>query len=73
MEDEPKRSIWIVTIKLPKNPNHDPQNKVTGKCLLSDHCTDVTGEHHSGLIFAYSEAEIRQLYGKYHITRMERI
>lgn len=38
----------IVTIKLPRNPYHDPKNKQTGLCPINHKvCTDVTGEHHS--------------------------
>jgi hypothetical protein len=41
--------IFLITVKLPKNPEHDPKNKVTGKCPLSTNseCTDVTGQHHT--------------------------
>lgn len=55
--------MFIVTVRLPKNPKHDPHNKVTGPCPLYQHmsellaglstvyitslCTDTTGEHHS--------------------------
>lgn len=59
---------FLVTIKLPKNPNHDPHNKVTGQCLLSEVCTDSTGEHHSILV---TEKGLGDLQSKYHITRVE--
>ena len=40
----------IVTLRLPKQPDHDPKNKRTGECPISNYiCTDVTGEHHSYL------------------------
>jgi hypothetical protein len=42
---------YIVTVKLPKNPEHNPRDKKTGLCPVSDEiCTDVTGEHHSYLV-----------------------
>lgn len=60
----------IVTIKLPKNPNHNPHAKVTGPCPVSSVCTDSTGEHHS--VIVHSEAEIEQLRERFkHITRIE--
>lgn len=30
--------IYIVTVKLPKNPDHDPAEKKTGSCPLSAAC-----------------------------------
>jgi hypothetical protein len=64
---------WVVTVKLDKNPEHDPQNKKTGKCPFSAHCTDVTGQHHSYLTSGYTEEEVRALWQQYHITRIERV
>jgi hypothetical protein len=67
-------SRWIVTIKLRKSPLHDPRNKQTGACLVSSHCTDITGEHHSFMATGSSEAEIRAAWqGQYHITRIEKV
>lgn len=40
-------NTYVVTIKDPKNPKHNPHNKITGMCSRSDVCTDSTGEHHS--------------------------
>lgn len=42
---------FLITVKLAKNPDHNPQKKVTANCPLdSDHeCTDSTGEHHTFL------------------------
>jgi hypothetical protein len=64
-------SEFVVTIRLPKNPSHDPQNKVTGECLSSQYCTDVTGEHHSFVIEAATLAEVEERLSSYHITRIE--
>jgi len=64
---------WIVTVRLPKNPEHDPTNKKMGKCPFSEHCTDVTGEHHSFLTSGYTEEEVRELFKVYHITRVEKV
>lgn len=67
---------WLVTVKLPRNPAHDPRNKVTGPCPLgtSGECTDVTGEHHTFLAFGEDASEVHDAaslaYG--HVTRIER-
>ena len=75
----------IVTIKLPKNTNHNPRDKKTGKCPLfrppyerfeltgSFLCTDITGSHHSYIEYGECEAVIlekaSQRFG--HVTRIE--
>lgn len=61
----------LVTIKLPRNPNHDPHNKVVGPCPFSDSCTDSTGEHHTGI--AKNPQELEALVTQYHITRIEEV
>ena len=67
----------IVTVKLPKNPKHNPKNKKVGWCPLGNKkvCTDVTGSHHSYIETGETKAEIeykaRQKYG--HITRIENL
>lgn len=63
--------LKMVTVKLPKNPNHDPQNKVTGPCpvgFVNTQCTDVTGEHHTLLV---ADEQVSSLKARYHITRIE--
>lgn len=68
---------FIVTIKLAKNPKHDPKNKQTNICPLDifSVCTDITGEHHSFLYEAPESWGIEQVteYWKieYHVTRVE--
>lgn len=68
--------LILVTVKLPKNPNHNPQKKVIGSCPanLGAICTDVTGEHHTIRVEADSFAEaskfVQDVLG-FHITRME--
>lgn len=67
---------FIVTIKLAKNPRHDPRNKLTGQCAVSDHCTDVTGEHHSYLTTGESLEAVRESAkdgGWTHVTRIEEV
>lgn len=59
----------LVTIKLPKNPKHDPHNKVTGPCRVSETCTDSTGEHHTVLI--HTDEGLEELKANFHITRVE--
>lgn len=66
---------YLVTVKLPKNPEHNPRNKITGPCPVNgEPCSDVTGEHHT--ILMRSPRDIRavaemaaELYG--HVTRVE--
>lgn len=70
-------SYHIVTVKLPKNPAHDPTNKVKGECpAFGGYCTDVTGAHHSTIVRdGLSARAIRiefQLKG-FHVTRIERM
>ena len=64
---------FIVTVKLPKNPEHDPHNKKTGTCKFSDLCTDVTGEHHSFLYEGDSVEWVRRHWTSKgtHVTRVE--
>jgi len=64
----------IVTVKLDKNPEHDPHNKKVGVCPCSNEvCTDVTGQHHSFLMeeesFAIMEEKAIKKWG--HVTRIE--
>jgi len=75
----------IVTVKLPRNSNHDQRNKKTGKCPLfrppylpfevqgEFPCTDITGSHHSYIEYGESLMEIRQTAEKKfgHVTRIE--
>lgn len=67
---------FIVTVKLPKAPFHDPRNKVAGACPVSGlHCTDTTGEHHSVLVEAESSQAVFETYRarEIHVTRVEEI
>lgn len=67
--------LYIVTIKLPRNPTHNPRNKITAPCPLNaQECTDSTGQHHSVLWDAVSEDVIREHYNTLgvHVTRIER-
>jgi hypothetical protein len=69
----------IATVKLPRNPKHNPSNKVKGECPLSKqigvsiYCSDATGEHHSyieeGKTIAEIEDKAKRKFG--HITRIE--
>ena len=66
---------YIVTIKNPHDPKHNPRNKKTGICGFAEICTDVTGAHHSFIVFANSidqvKAIVKKTYGNIHITRIE--
>jgi hypothetical protein len=62
---------YIVTIKLPRNPEHNPRDKKIGACPMASTCTDATGEHHSGLVTLEELAAMRD--SDVHITRVETI
>lgn len=73
---------YIITIRLRRNPDHDPQHKVTGPCpvgpgpLSGQHpleCTDVTGEHHSFLWEAPDIEQAKRNWQNLHITRIEEV
>jgi hypothetical protein len=77
----------IVTVRLPRKPEHDPKHKRTGKCPLfcppftpfelqgSFICTDATGEHHSYIESGENlDAIKKKAEAKYgHVTRIEEI
>lgn len=69
--------LYLITVKLPKNPEHSPRDKKTGPCPVSGNsCTDVTGENHTflaDLADDLSAEDVREIYqGIYdHITRVE--
>lgn len=72
------RKMYIITIKLPRNPKHNKSNKIIGKCPLLKYnggCTDVTGEHHSFIGYGYTPERVKEFYStepyNYHITRIE--
>ena len=70
---------FIVTVKLPKNKEHDPHNKKTGPCPVNgETCTDVTGEHHSFLVeleggVAATRDYVTNGLGHKRITRIESV
>lgn len=68
---------YLVTVKLPKNPEHNPRDKKTGPCPVNGKpCTDVTGEHHTFLakLEDVSEEGVRDVYQEiYHVTRVETV
>lgn len=63
----------LVTIKLPRNPKHNPHDKQTAECPVNPGklCTDSTGEHHTVLV--ESNEELQALKELHHITRIEDI
>lgn len=62
---------YLVTIKLPRNPDHDPRNKKTGPCPASTECTDSTGEHHTVLL---ETDRLELALARFsHVTRVERV
>lgn len=70
-------AAFLVTIKLAKNPEHNPRDKKTGPCPVTGKpCTDVTGEHHTFLaeLEDVQAEDVRSLYeGIYHVTRVEQV
>ena len=67
--------LFLVTVKLPKNPAHNPRDKRTGPCPVNvtEVCTDTTGEHHTIVVHG-SDVEdvstfVRERFA--HITRLE--
>lgn len=68
--------MYLVTVKLPSDLNHDPHNKVTGKCPVpfNFECTDVTGQHHTFLSTVNSKQDVIDNWGnEFHITRIEEV
>jgi hypothetical protein len=69
---------YVVTVKLARNLNHDPKNKLAAECPAGPYadrpcCTDSTGEHHSFLTVAehIEQAAERFTDRGYHVTRVE--
>lgn len=66
---------YLVTLKMPKNKDHDPQNKKTGVCPANPGklCTDWTGEHHTvvGEYLSVLDAERFWRGQGIHVTRVE--
>ena len=70
-------TLFIVTLKFERHGQHDPSNKVTGDCMTSIECTDVTGNHHCIIVEAESIEEVKMITERHketyiHITRIER-
>jgi hypothetical protein len=66
--------IYLVTVKLPRDPAHNPAKKVAGTCPVSGlSCTDVTGQHHTLAVGAANPEAAANAVGEYfpHITRVE--
>lgn len=75
---------FLVTVKLVKNPAHNPREKKTGPCPVNGKpCTDVTGEHHTFLVDldghtlngrGMDAESVREFYAStYHVTRVEAV
>lgn len=73
---------FLITIKMRKNPIHDPHNKVTGDCPIRPWgmddskkiCTDATGEHHTILVECEDLDAARAKFELfYHVTRIEEV
>lgn len=70
-------STYLVTVKLQKNPNHNPRKKIAGVCPVNSEgwCTDVTGEHHTVLVTDISAERAGESFKTqgFHVTRVERV
>ena len=68
---------FLVTVRLGKNPAHNPREKKNGPCPVNGKpCTDVTGEHHTFLTddAGLSAEEVREIYQvTHHVTRVEAV
>lgn len=71
---------YLVTVKLKKNPDHDPRNKVTGMCPVMPNkvCTDTTGEHHTVMNSVDNDVTAEQVAASWreqglHVTRVEEV
>ena len=71
-------TVYIVTIKLDKMSNHNPDSKITGICRHGkSQCTDITGEHHSFLHieddYGNDTVNVQRQFEKkgFHVTRVE--
>lgn len=69
----------LVTVKLPRNPEHDPLKKKTGLCPVDSmkFCTDVTGQHHTVYV-EYPDnlaiCDIEAVWSMtHHVTRVEEV
>lgn len=71
--------MYLVTVKMPKNPDHNPRDKKTGPCPVNEKpCSDVTGEHHTFLASLdddLSVEDVRDIYRQcdYWVTRVETV
>lgn len=74
--------MWaIVTVKIKRNPRHDPKSKHIGPCPIngvvfkSGICTDMTGSHHSYIAKGKDLEEITYYAERKfdHVTRIEPI
>ncbi len=72
-----RENFYLVTVKLPKNPEHNPRRKIFGACPVNgEPCSDVTGEHHTILVRSakggdYVTKAAQAKYG--HVTRVESV
>lgn len=72
-------TLYAVTVRLEKNPDHNPKRKVSGPCPVTGHpCDDITGEHHTfvaSMTIEDSTPEmVRASYeAMYHVTRVEEL
>lgn len=63
--------IFLVTVKVPRNPDHDPANKIEGQCPVNPNtrCSDVTGQHHT--VIAGTQERVDAIAACFHVTRVE--
>jgi hypothetical protein len=70
-------ALFLITVKLPRDPDHDPTNRKAGTCPVNHgNCTDITGPHHTFLLEADGNQtemmeEVRTRWP--HVTRIEEV
>lgn len=69
--------LFMVTVKQPRDPEHNPHHKKTGRCTAIGSagatCTDTTGQHHTVLVRAITLDLVRKWAAERweHVTRIE--
>lgn len=68
------RKGWLVTVKVDRNPNHDPANKQIGMCPVSEGtCSDLTGQHHTFMVDDDQDMLLLHAIKGVHVTRVESV
>src|SRR5687768_461517 len=67
--------FFAVTVKLSKNPRHNPRDKKTALCPVTyGTCTDATGDHHTLIVTGVGSVEAVAAWAReqhVNVTRVE--